>query len=373
MAVRQQADSVIIGAGVMGLLAARELAAAGQRVTLLERGAVAQEASWAGGGIVSPLYPWRYSDPVTALASWSQGRYTTLSRELERETGISPELLSNGLLMLGVEDEADALQWAFTHGRPLTLIGAEQALALEPQLQISTSSALWMPDVASIRNPRLGQALRRSLQLNPAVTLVTHAEVKGFVVSEGRVQAVESSAGRFEAEQFLVATGAWSGALLNQLGLNLAVNPVKGQMLLLNSGVGEGEKPLLNRVVLSGGRYLIPRADGRILVGSTLEDQGFDKQVTEAAYDSLHQSALSMMPALAGCTIEAQWAGLRPGSPAGVPYIGPVDEVDNLYINAGHFRNGLVLAPASCRLVADLMLQRPPVIDPAPYQWALHK
>ncbi len=371
MAVRQQADSIIIGAGVMGLLAARELAAAGQQVTVLERGAVAQEASWAGGGIVSPLYPWRYKDAVTALASWSQGSYATLSRQLERETGISPELRANGLLMLEVEDEADALRWACTHDRPLTPIAAPQIQALEPQVRIDSPSALWMPEVASIRNPRLGQALRRSLELNPAVTLVTHAEVSGFVASAGRLQALESSAGRFAAQQFLVASGAWSGGLLQQLDLKLAVSPVKGQMLLLNSGVRHGEQPLLNRVVLSGGRYLIPRADGRILVGSTLEYQGFDKRVTAAAYDSLYQSAVAILPALARCTIEAQWAGLRPGSPDGVPYIGRVPGFDNLYLNTGHFRNGLVLAPASCRLVADLMLQRPPVIDPEPYQWSL--
>lgn len=371
MKVQRQADSVIIGAGVMGLLAARELAASGQRVIVLERGAVAQEASWAGGGIVSPLYPWRYSEAVTNLAGWSQVRYASLSRELERDTGISPELRNNGLLMLAVEDEAQALQWAFAHGRPLSRIAVEQIRALEPHIQIDQPSGLWMPEVASIRNPRLGQALRRSLQLHPAVTLVTQAEVSGFIRSSGRLQAVESAAGRFAAGQFLIATGAWSGTLMQQLDLNLAVAPVKGQMLLFNTAAYQGEKPLLSRVVLGAGRYLIPRADGRILVGSTLEHEGFDKRVTQSAYDSLYHSALALLPALAQCSVEAQWAGLRPGSVDGVPYIGLVEGFDNLYLNTGHFRNGLVLAPASCRLVADLMLGRETTLDPAPYRWSL--
>lgn len=374
MAVQQQADVVIVGAGVMGLMAARELSTSGQQVVILERGEVAQEASWAGGGIVSPLYPWRYNGAVTALASWSQGRYTQLSRELESETGISPEFRQKGLLMLSVEDQADALQWAFHNDRPLSRIDSDAIQALEPYIQIDQPTGLWMPEVASVRNPRLGQALRRSLELDPNVELITQAGVECFDIVKGTVRAVETQAGRYQAEQFLVCSGAWSGDLMWLLGRKLAVEPVKGQMMLFNTrcpGSPAHDQPLLDRVVLAGGRYLIPREDGRILVGSTLEYQGYDKQVSESAYQSLYQSALSILPALEQCSVEAQWAGLRPGSPDGVPYIGAVDGIDNLYLNAGHFRNGLVLAPASCRLVADLMLDRTPEIDPAPYCWSL--
>ncbi|WP_421866881.1 glycine oxidase ThiO [Motiliproteus sp.] len=365
------ADVIIVGAGVMGLMAARELAAAGCNVTLLERGEAAREASWAGGGIVSPLYPWRYLDPITALASWSQGCYVELARELESETGLSPELRQKGLLMLSVDDEAEALSWADRHRRPLTRIGADEIRELEPHIRIERDVGLWMPEVASIRNPRLGRALRRSVELNPSIKLVSHAEVSHFELQQGRVTSVETAQGRFRADQFLVCGGAWSAGLMEALGLSLAVEPVKGQMLLFNNRNHDPKAPLLDRVVLADGRYLIPREDGRILVGSTLERVGFDKQTSSEARESLYESALNMLPALQHCDVEAQWAGLRPGSPDGVPYIGAVEGVENLFLNAGHFRNGLVLAPASCRLVADLMLGRTPEIDPAPYRWSL--
>lgn len=357
-----QAEVIVIGAGVMGMLTARELAQAGMQVRVLERQQPAHEASWAGGGIVSPLYPWRYDDAITALASWSQRSYLQLRDALLQETGIDPELRQKGMLMLAVDDQDEALAWAERCQRPLQLVGGEVVHELEPLLPQSADQALWMPEVASIRNPRLGQALRRSLELHPNIELVADAEVTAIDQVQGCVKAVHTASGQHRAERYVLCTGAWTGGLAQQLGLQIHVQPVKGQMLLFKAEPG-----VLNRVVLQGSRYIIPRNDGRILVGSTLEFEGFDKSTTEAAQESLQASALSIMPALAEYPVEAHWAGLRPGSPSGIPYIGQAPGLDNCWINAGHFRNGLVLAPASCRLLADLLLQRQPVIDPAPY------
>ncbi|WP_207061727.1 glycine oxidase ThiO [Motiliproteus sp. SC1-56] len=358
----KQADVIVVGGGVMGLLTARELAAAGARVRVLDKGPLVGEASWAGGGIVSPLYPWRYSEAVTALASWSQGCYERLCEALIEEAGISPELRQKGLLMLAVEDAAEALSWAQAHQRPLAPIDADDIYRLEPRLPPGLERALWMPEVASVRNPRLGQALQRSLSRNPRVKLEPGTPVERFRVQGGRVAGVETPEGCLCADQVLITAGAWSGELLAGLGLSLPVEPVRGQMLLFNT---PGD--LIDRVILRDGRYLIPRNDGRILVGSTLEYTGFDKAPTEPAYHSLKQSALTILPALQDCPVEAQWAGLRPGAPGGVPYIGRLAPFENLFINAGHFRNGLVLAPAACRLAADLLLDRSPLLDPASY------
>ncbi|MCX8018513.1 MAG: FAD-dependent oxidoreductase, partial [Rhodocyclaceae bacterium] len=150
--------------------------------------------------------------------------------------------------------------------------------------------------------------------------------------------------------------------LLEQLGNPPDIRPVRGQMLLFHAKLDQ-----IRRIVLYRGRYVIPRRDGRVLFGSTLEQAGFDKQTTAEAKESLYQDAVALFPVLRRAPIEDHWSGLRPGSPSGIPYIGAYPGIDGLYFNAGHFRNGLTLGPASARLMADLVLGRPPLLDPAPY------
>lgn len=339
-----------------------QLADAGHQVTVIERGVCGRESSWAGGGIVSPLYPWRYSAAVSRLASWSEGAYPELAYRLLEETRIDPEYRQKGLLYLRVDDEERALQWARQVGKPLSRVGSEVIYAKEPAACPGVDQALWMPTLGSIRNPRLMQALRARLDNMPGVSILEGCDVTAMVSERQRVVAIETSQGRVAADQVVICGGAWSAQLLEMAGVQLPVRPVKGQMLLFKARPG-----LVERVVLMDGRYVIPRADGRVLAGSTLEEAGFDKQTDDQARESLRASACAIIPALADYEIEHHWAGLRPGSPDGVPFIGRAPGWDNLHVNAGQYRNGLVLAPASTRLLVDLLLDRPTIIDPAPY------
>jgi len=358
-------DVLIIGGGLIGMLTARELAAGGARVAVLERGRTGREASWAGGGILSPLYPWRFPDPVTALASWGQPRWRALAEALAEDSGIDPEWTPSGLLILDPEERETALEWAARSGVRLEAVGAGEAARLEPRLapaQIDAGrGALWLDAVAQVRNSRLVRALRASLDRR-GVEVREQTEVTGLVVRDGRVEGVNTRAGTLAGATVLVAGGAWSARLLADIGLGLEVEPVRGQMLLFRAAPG-----LVRRIVLSRDRYLIPRRDGRVLVGSTLEYVGFDKGTTEDARGDLYKEALRLIPALADCEVEHQWAGLRPGSPTGIPFIGPHPAVRGLFLNTGHFRNGVVLGPASARLAADLCLERAPILDPRPY------
>lgn len=361
MGVSELSDCVVVGGGIIGLLSARELAAAGLRVRLLEMGGVGRASSWAGGGILSPIYPWRYPDAVTELAHWSQGVYEDLAARLRDEGGVDPEWTRSGMLLLDTADRAMADDWAGRFGYRLEGLAGEALRQCEPALGADAGPALWMPEVAQVRNPRLVQAARAALVKQGGV-IEEQCEVTDLRVRGGRVAGVLTTRGEYAAEVVVVAAGAWSGRLLAGLGIRPEIRPVRGQMLLFKGAPGR-----VSRIILGERHYVIPRRDGRVLVGSTMEEVGFDTSTTAAAREELLAAAFRLVPGLRACEVERHWAGLRPGSPSGIPYISRHPEVAGLFINSGHFRNGVVMAPASVRLLADLVLGRPPVIDPAPY------
>lgn len=356
---------VIVGGGVIGLLTALNLAKHVGQVTLIERSDVGQESSWAGGGIVSPLYPWRYSAAVTALAHWSQDYYPQLAAQLLKTTGVDPQVHTTGLYWLDLDDEEQALAWAEREDRPLSRVDVSAVRDAVPVLGSGYERAIYMANVANVRNPRLVKSLKSALQALANVTLHEQCPVEGFLRDGQKVVGVRTALGDIRGDHVVLSAGAWSGELLGKLGLALPVEPVKGQMILYKCAAD-----FLPAMVLAKGRYAIPRRDGHVLVGSTLEYEGFDKTPTDQALASLTASAVELLPDLADAEVVGHWAGLRPGSPEGIPYIGAVPDMPGLWLNCGHFRNGLVLAPASCQLFADLLLGRAPIIDPQPYALA---
>lgn len=354
-------DCLVIGGGVSGLLTALELHNAGLKVIVVERGDIGQESSWAGGGIISPLYPWRMPTLVTALARWSQTHYPTLVDNLNQWTGIDPEYTRNGLLILDTEEYPQARAWADQEHIRLELLDNVALHDREPELG-DHDKALWLPEIAQIRNPRLLKALKQALVL-AKVSLLEQQKVHTLRIERDRVIGVETQAREFlPARRVVIATGAWSQELLRYINIPLMVNPVRGQMILFSTQPG-----LVSRMVLANDRYVIPRRDGHVLVGSTLEFVGFDKTVTPSALQDLKYAAFGLIPRLADYGVQKHWAGLRPGSPNGIPYIGKHPAIEGLYVNTGHFRNGIVLGLASARLLADIILERPPILEPSGY------
>lgn len=358
-AVGEVLKVVIVGAGVMGLLQARRLANQGKDVVLIEKGELGREASWAGGGIISPLYPWRYCEAVTALASRSQALYPDLIRAIHDESGVDPEYSPHGLLMLNVDDERRATQWSEQNGAWMSSIDAEQLYSLEPELAKNIDGSLWMPKVGSIRNPRLLKALKTIVTQHQKIKVLEHAPVANIL--ERKV--VLESGSIVEGDIVVVCSGAWSPQLLPDVALD--IKPVKGQMVVFDAPKG-----LVNRVVLSGGRYVIPRQDGKVVAGSTLEHTAFDKQTTQDAKASLIESAVQLFPKLKSSPVIHHWAGLRPGSPKGIPSIGQLPGYTSVYINAGHYRNGLVLAPASVELLGNIIDKQCSDLNAKPYSVA---
>lgn len=355
-------DCVIIGGGISGLLTAWHLHEIGMQVAVVEAGDMGQESSWAGGGILSPLYPWRYSEAVTALATYGQKHYPTFAKTLYQTSQIDPEYVRNGLLILDVDEAELAVHWAQQHQAKLEKIDRDTLFFYEPELTLQTQGdALWMPEIAQLRNPRLLRSLYEALYL-AGVTLLEQQPVLEIKQNGQSVTGVVTTQDTFLTTQVVVTAGAWSGQLLQKLDITMNVYPVRGQMILFTTQPG-----LVSRIILANGHYIIPRRDGCLLVGSTVEEDGFQKYITKSAAEDLKYFALSLVPRLAEYTISKQWAGLRPGSPNGIPYIGAHPEIKGLYFNAGHFRNGVVMGWAAARLLTDLMVGRTPILDPTPY------
>jgi glycine oxidase len=355
--------TLIVGGGIIGMMTARELHAAGHDVTLIERQALGKESSWAGGGILSPLFPWRYLDSITRLASWSQANYPELCEKLHRDSGIDPQFTQSGMLMVAPDEIATATDWAEQHQRELHLIDSAEYAKLEPQVAQQHDNALWMPSVGQVRNPRLAQSLAADIQRR-GVTIHTDSPITDLLIEQDRCVGVKTATHTFNADNVVIAAGAWSGQLLAEHTLSPTVRPIRGQMILFKTKPGT-----LTRIMLEAQRYLIPRRDGHVLFGSSMEDVGFDKSTTQEMHDELFEIVTERFPVLKNAPLVKHWSGLRPSSPAGVPYIAQHPEIAQLYINAGQFRNGVVLGAASARLMSDVILQRTPIVDPKPYGW----
>lgn len=356
--------ALIAGGGLIGLLTARALRARGLAVTVVDRGAAGREASWAGGGILTPLYPWRFPDAVTALSLRSQAAWPDLAAGLHERSGIDPEYRRDGMIAVDGDDPEEVAAWAARHGVRVLAAARATVAAWEPGVVLPAGDPWLLPDVASVRNPRLLRALAAAV-VQEGVVLREGLAAERIVVAGGRAVGVETAAGRLEADTVIVCAGAWSAQLLDGLGAPPpGIRPVRGQMIALAARPGR-----LGHVILAGGNYLIPRNDGTIVVGSTLEETGFAHAPTDAARAALLEFATGVMPELASAALVGHWSGLRPGSDDGVPTIDAHPGVAGLWINAGHFRNGIVTAPASAELAAALIAVEEPPLDPAPYAW----
>jgi glycine oxidase len=346
-------DVLIIGGGVIGLTTAYFLAREGVRVEIVDKDDFGQEASWAGAGILPPGNPALARTPIDQLRAHSAALFPTLSADLRERTGIDNGYLRcGGLEFVGESDEADANEW---RGEGITFepLESKDLRLMEPALAAELGTAYHLPEMAQLRNPRHLKALLGGCQAL-GVQLRAGCPVQGFEIQGQRVTAVKTDRSQLAAGRFLLATGAWTDPLLEPIGWRPGIHPVRGQIALLNTGVS-----LFRRILLWGARYLVPRPDGRVLIGSTEEDAGFEKRTTAGAIGELLTLGGQLVPRLAEAHLERCWAGLRPGSPDGLPFLGPVLGMENLFIAAGHFRAGIQLSPATGLVMKEMLLGQP--------------
>lgn len=352
-----QTDFLIVGAGAIGLTSAQALLQAGYRVTLVERVAVGQEASWAGGGILSPLCPWDYQDAVTRLAQRGMSMFGEAAAMLHATTGIDTEYQRSGMLLLPPYQNELATQWCAQHQVALRHVN------LADHLPGQQGAGLLLPEVAQVRNPRLLRALREHVEMLGGVILEQH-EVQQFELAGDRVVGLRTAQGKLGADAYIVAAGAWSKALLGEHAFHMDIRPIRGQILLFKF-----DAPPFRQILLKENLYFIPRRDGHVLVGSTLEDVGFDKSTTVEARDSLLQRMRELFPDWHDRLPIRHWAGFRPGSPDNIPTIGRHPHIANLYANSGHFRYGVTMSLASAELLLNEIEGEPQPFSVEEYRW----
>jgi glycine oxidase len=338
-------DVIIIGAGIIGLSLAIELRKRQVQVLVVERGEPGREASYAAAGMLAD-WGMEIPPPLQALATASAKMYPEFVHQLQDESGTEVDLRDQGtILFLSAQRASDAVEFSREQLLP------ELCCELEPALADPPLPALYLKersvDPRALTLTALKAAKHRLTDIASGTTAIE------IVVSAGRAAGVKTDKTTYPAPLVVNCAGAWSGQLAPH---HFPARPVKGQMLSLIGG------PQLRHVLRAPEVYLVPRSDGRLLVGATVEEAGYDKRTHAAAIEALHRAAVRLVPALANARRHEIWAGLRPGTPDGLPILGATS-TPGYFVATGHFRDGILLAPITARLVAQMVTGAKPEYD----------
>lgn len=363
---------VIIGAGVMGCATAWRLAQAGVRVTVLERALPGAEASSAAAGILGAQTENDAPGPLLDLSLASRALWPRFADELQAASGMDIRLQQCGLLeVCTLPDEVAVRQqraaWMQARGLRATWLDAAAARALEPMLGPAILGALHVPDDGQVEPPLLAQALALAATRAGAQVL-SGRRVLTVTTAQGRVTGVQTDHEQLDADAVVIAAGAWTDMIPGLAARRTTIQPLHGQLLLLQT-----DQPLFTATLAgrhSGGRhgYIVSRGDGRVVVGATSEAIGYDKRVTAGGMHWLLSLALEFVPALANARVLDHWSGLRPQSQDGLPLLGPHRDVEGLVFASGHHRNGILLTPVTADVTVNAVLGLRQRLDLTPFQ-----
>jgi glycine oxidase len=342
-------DVAVIGGGIIGLTCAYFLAKQGLTVEVFDRGDLGKEASWAGAGIIPPGNPVGALTAIDRLRAIGSMRFPGLSEELRELTGIDNGYHRCGGIEFLTEDDKELLRlWEF-EGIAFEPLSQSALRTYEPAIEAPGEVPYLLPGCAQVRNPRHLRALITACE-RMGVKLTPHTLIEGLA-EESRRKGHAIGAGRY-----LIAAGPWSDHFLARTGAcGPGVHPVRGQIVLLKT-----PERVITRVLLSGKYYLVPRLDGRVLVGSTEEPEAlFEKANTAEGVSELLAFATRLVPRLSTAELERCWSGLRPGTPDGLPFIGPVPGWDNVFVATGHFRSGIQLSIGTAQVITELFTGKP--------------
>jgi glycine oxidase len=354
--MKSDSDILIIGGGVIGCSIAWRLAQQGAKVTVIERNEPGREASWAAAGMLAPQSEAAHGlqGAMDELCYASRVLYPDFVKELEEASGVKIGYRTAGSIYTAADfKEAQALagllERQLAAGKRAEEVSRKQLYEMEPALAKNIAAAIFLPDDHHIDNRLLMKALVAAAGAL-GVTFLNHTAVLGLVLKGDRAAGVRTTAGVVEGEMVVNAAGCWSGLIETENRVSLPLRPVRGQIVCL-----EIQPQPLHHLIHSTGCYLAPWPDGRILVGATLENAGFEKRVTAEGVQQLLAAAINVAPALAFATVADVWAGLRPDTPDNLPILGAT-LIANFIAATGHFRNGILLAPITAQLISEFIL-----------------
>ena len=355
-----------MGGGVIGCSIAREVALRGIKTTILERGEPCREASWAAAGALVVRAVGPDIDPLVEFKKASLALFSDHTKELTEDTGIDTGFReSGGIDLLLSERETENigafLEWQKSADIQAEPLSSKELHQLEPNLSHDIHHGVIFPTFTQVRTPWYTRALLTSA-LKHGATIETHTEVLDFIREGDRIVGVETDREEFFAEMTVLAGGPWGPALARLAGHQLPGVPVKGQIVLLF----DRSRPV-NHIVHHGKTYLTPRDEGHIVVGSTEEWVGFQKQNTVEGVSHLLDRAKLFYPCLERASLEQMWHGFRPLSVDGFPYIGKISGLDGLIASTGHYRSGIILSPITGKVVAELLHGEDPSFGISPF------
>ncbi len=348
---------VVIGGGVIGLAIGWRLAAAGCPVTLFERDRVGRGASWAAAGMLAAASEAEPGETaLLRLNRHSQALWPGFAREIEAAAGQTIGYRDEGTLLVAFDRDDHArlrASYEFQHrlGLDPIWLSTAELRGREPHLSPAAAGAIFSPDDHQVDNRALALALKTAF-LRAGGVLREHAAVETVVTAAGRATGVRLGSEFLPADFVVLAAGAWSPQIGGLDGVRLFVRPVKGQMLALQM---DPAAALLRHVVWTARVYLVPRGDGRLIVGGTVEERGFDGQLTAGGMLALLEGAWRALPAIEELAIDETWVGFRPGSRDDAPLLGPC-VIDRLVLATGHHRNGILLTPVTAEAIAAFVL-----------------
>jgi glycine oxidase len=361
-----KADVIIVGGGVIGCSIAYRLASENVSVIIIERGQPGEEASSAAAGMIAVQAETAHEPrgPFFDLCLASRALYPSFVAEVEAAAGMSVEYRTDGAIFVAFDfAESEILSAVYEKQKAVGLtvedLTSSDVRQLEPALADTVQTALYFRDDHHVDNRRLMKALVIAAE-RKGVRFVCGSQVIGLIREGTRIIGVKTSQETFLCNTVINCAGAWASTIDPTAVFSLLVKPIRGQIVLL-----ESQPPLVRHVLHSADCYLVPRSDGRLLLGSTMENVGYDKRVTAEAVAQLIQSAQKISPAVSRCTFREAWAGLRPDTVDHSPILGQAE--DGLVIAAGHFRNGIMLAPITAKLISELVVSGQPSIDLAPF------